>query len=44
MEKKRICFSFQLLKQFILFSSESETISISYKYMKHELEEAVTKM
>lgn len=39
----RIChnrksYSFQLLKQFILFSSDEETIEIHYKYAPFELE------
>ena len=35
----RQSYGFQLLKQFILFSSDEETIEIHYKYTQYELDQ-----
>lgn len=37
----RQSYGFQLLKQFILFSSDEETIEIHYKYTQFQLEEGI---
>lgn len=37
----RKSYSFQLLKQFILFSSDEDTIEIHYKYTQFELDEGM---
>ena len=41
---RRKCYSFQVLKQFFLFSSSEESLSANYKYMRHELEGVADKL
>ena len=42
--RHRKSYAFQLMKQFILFTSDDETINSNYTYLRWELEEAVDRL